>query len=75
MLFLDSSLRTQYYDHFSAFKETIDSTIDAICDRSKRVIDKLIDESVQIFDNTLAPINGNSFAAGHTRGNKAAIVA
>ena len=54
-------LRTKYYDQFSDFTETIDSIIEDTCDGSKALIDKLIGESVQIFD-TLVPINGNSFA-------------
>jgi len=55
-------LRTKYYDQFADFTETIDSIIDDTCCGSKELIDKLIGESVQIFD-TLVPINGNSFTA------------
>jgi len=55
-------LRTKYYDQFGDFKETIDSIIEDTCDGSKALIDKLIGESVQLFD-TLVPINGNAFAA------------
>jgi len=57
-----SRLRIKYYDQFGDFTETIDSIIEDTCDGSKALIDKLIGESVQIFD-TLIPINGNSFAA------------
>ena len=55
-------LRTKYYDQFGDFTKTIDSIIEDTCNGSKVLIDKLIGESVQIFDS-LVPINGNSFAA------------
>ena len=55
-------LRTKYYDQFGVFTETIDSIIEDTCNGSKELIDKLIGESVQIFD-MLVPINGNSFAS------------
>lgn len=57
-----SRLRSKYYNQFSEFKETIDSIIDDTGNGSKKLIDKLIGESVQIFD-TLVPINGNTFVA------------
>ena len=57
-----SRLRIKYYDQFGDFTETIDSIIEDTCDGSKALIDKLIGESVQLFD-TLVPINGNAFAA------------
>jgi transposase len=56
-----SRLRTKYYDQFGEFTETIDSIIEDTCSGSKELIDKLIGESVQVFD-ALVPINGNSFA-------------
>jgi transposase len=55
-------LRTKYYSQFDEFKETIDSIIEDTGKGSKKFIDNLIGESVQLFD-TLVPINGNSFAA------------
>jgi len=55
-----SKLRSKSYDQFNDFKETIDSIIDDTGKGSKKLIDKLIGESVQIFD-TLVPINDNSF--------------
>jgi transposase len=55
-----SRLRTKYYDRFDDFKETIDSIIDDTGKGNKKLIDKLIGESVQIFD-TLVPINDNTF--------------
>lgn len=53
-------LRSKYYDQFNNFKDTIDSIIEDTGKGSKNLIDKLIGESVQIFD-TLIPINDNSF--------------
>ena len=55
-----SKLRSKYYDQFDDFKKTINSVIDDTDKGSKKIIDKLIRESVQIFD-TLLPINGNTF--------------
>ena len=60
--YVKNRLRTKYYDQFGDFTETIDSIIEDTCYGSKALIDKLIGDSVQIFD-TLVPINGNSFAA------------
>ena len=55
-------LRSKYYDRFDDFKDTIDSIITDTGDASKKFIDKLIGESVQIFDN-LVPINEYSFVS------------
>jgi transposase len=66
-----SRLRTKYYDQFGDFKDTIDAIIEDTCDGSKELIDKLIGESVQIFD-TLVPINANSFAAEEPHSKKVA---
>jgi transposase len=57
-----SRLRSKYYDRFDDFKQTIDSIIEDSGNGSKNLIDKLIGDSVQLFD-TLVPINDNSFAA------------
>ena len=56
-----SRLRTKYYDQFDEFKKTIDSIIEDTGKGSKRLIDDLIGEPVQLFD-MLVPVNGNSFA-------------
>jgi transposase len=56
-----SCLRSKYYDKFDDFMETIDSIIEDTSKGSKKVIDNLIGESVQIFD-TLVPINENTYA-------------
>ena len=69
-----SRLRSKYYDHFDDFKETIDSIVQDTDKGSKKLIDKLIGESVQLFD-TLIPINGNSFAAEYVHMHRAGIAA
>jgi len=56
-----SKLRTKYYDQFYDFKKTIDLIIEDTDRGSKEFIDKLIGESVQLFDD-LVPINDNSYA-------------
>jgi transposase len=56
-----NKLRSKYYDQFGDFKKTINSIIEDTGKESKEIIDKLIGESVQIFDD-LVPINGNAFA-------------
>ena len=57
-----SKLRSKCYDQFDDFKNTIDSIVDETDKGSKKHIDKLIGESVQIFD-MLIPVNDNSFSA------------
>jgi transposase len=69
-----SRLRTKYYDRFDDFKETIDTIIDDTGKRSKQLIDKLIGESVQIFD-TLVPINDNTFIVDGVNEEKAYLAA
>jgi len=69
-----SRLRSKYYDQFDAFKETIDSIIEDTDRGSKELIDKLIGESVQIFD-TLAPINDNSFIVEKVKEKKGDLAA
>jgi transposase len=55
-----SKLRSKYYNQFDVFKESIDSIINDTDKGSKALIDRLIGESVQIFDS-LVPVNDNSF--------------
>ena len=55
-------LHSKYYDQFEVFKETIDSIVEDAGNESKELIDKLIGESVQIFD-AFVPINDNTFVA------------
>jgi len=56
-----SKLRSQYYDLFDTFVDTIDSIINDTDKGAKTLMNKLITQAVQIFD-TLIPINGNTFA-------------
>jgi len=58
--FTKSRLRTRYYDKFCAFTERIDSIIDNTCKSDKQLIDKLIGEKVQLFDE-LQPVTPNTF--------------
>jgi len=67
-------LRSKYYDRFDDFKDTIDSIIEDTGKVSKELIDKLIGESVQIFDK-LAPINDNSFVVKNDEKEKVYIAA
>jgi transposase len=57
-----NKLRSKYYDQFCNFTKTIDSIVEDTDKGSKALIDKLIGDSVQIFD-TLVPVNGNTFTA------------
>ena len=67
-------LRSKYYDKFDEFKERIDSIVDETDKGSKELIDKLIGDSVQMFD-TLVPVNENSFAAVNVGKGKAIVAA
>jgi len=69
-----SKLRSKYYGQFDNFKDTIDSIIEDTSKNSKKLIDKLIGESVQIFD-TLVPINENSFIPVKVNEKKPALIA
>lgn len=69
-----SRLRTKYYDKFDEFKTTIDSIVGDTHIGSKKLIDKLIGESVQIFD-TLVPINRNTFVSKNVDSGKETLVA
>jgi transposase len=69
-----SRLRSKYYDQFNNFKDTIDSIIKDTNNGNKRLIDKLIGESVQMFD-TLVPINENSFISINANENRDDLVA
>ena len=67
-------LRTKFYGQFYDFKKTIDSIIEDTDRGSKELIDKLIGESVQLFD-TLVPVNDNSYALEHANKEKDGIAA
>ena len=53
-------LRSRYYDQFKLFREQIDSIIDSADNHNKEIVDRLIGEKVQLFDDLIA-INENSF--------------
>ena len=67
-------LRSKYYSQFDDFKRTIDSIIEDTDKGNKEIIDKLIGESVQIFD-TLVPINDNTYAIDNCDKEKAGLAA
>ena len=67
-------LRSKYYDQFDHFKMTIDSIVEDADKGSKDLIDKLIGDSVQLFD-TLVPVNANSFAASDAKMDQVEIAA
>ena len=49
--FTKGELRTKYYDQFEVFKEKIDSIISSSTKENKGVINSLIGEKVQLFDD------------------------
>ena len=49
--FVKSELRTKYYDDFVVFKTKIDSIIKGVDKENKSIIDKLIGDKVQLFDD------------------------
>jgi transposase len=48
--FVKGKLRTQYYDNFNIFMQKIDSITNSTDKENKHVIDRLISEKVQFFD-------------------------
>jgi transposase len=69
-----SKLRSKYYNQFDVFKESIDSIINDTDKGNKALIDRLIGESVQIFDS-LVPVNDNSFVVIKTAKEEIALAA
>jgi transposase len=59
--FVKGKLRTQYYDQFDIFQEKIDFIVDSTSNENKSIVDKLISDKVQLFDD-LDPLDENSFA-------------
>jgi len=49
--FAKNKLRTKHYDNFDLFQQTIDSIVDSADKENKEVIDKLIGDKVQLFDD------------------------
>ena len=52
-------LRTKYYDRFDEFQQRIDSIVDNTDKEDKVLIDRLIGEKVQLFDELIACNNNN----------------
>jgi transposase len=69
-----SRLRSKYYDQFDSFKKAIDTIIGDTDKGSKALVDRLIGESVQIFDS-LVPVNANSFVACEANTEEATLAA
>jgi transposase len=65
-----SGLRTKYYDKFDAFQERIDSIVNNADKKDKVIIDRLIREKVQLFDDPL--LVGNSTVCNIGTANQAA---
>lgn len=59
--FVKGKLRTKYYDRFELFQEQIDSIVSNTSKGDKEVLDRLIGDKVQLFDELVA-INENTFA-------------
>jgi hypothetical protein len=55
-----SRLRSRYYCDFRVFKDTIDDIVVSAGGKSKPIVDKLIGEKVQLFDD-LKEVTGHSF--------------
>jgi hypothetical protein len=58
--FVKGKLRSRYYNQFEVFLEQIDTIIDSTDNLNKEIIDRLIGEKVQLFDD-LTAVNENSF--------------
>jgi hypothetical protein len=52
--------RSRYYNQFELFREQIDLIINSTDNLNKEIVDRLIGEKVQLFDDLIA-INENSF--------------
>jgi transposase len=61
-------LRSRYYNQFDVFRQQIDSIINSAANLNKEIVDRLIGEKVQLFDDLIA-INENSFKRGQESPN------
>jgi hypothetical protein len=52
--------RSRYYNRFDLFREELDSIIDSTDNLNKEIVDRLMGEKVQVFDDLIA-INETSF--------------
>jgi transposase len=57
--YVKSGLRTKYYDKFDVFQERIDSIVNNADKKDKAIIDRLIGEKVQLFDDLLVVANSS----------------
>ena len=68
--YVKSRLRTKYYDKFEVFQEKIDSIVNNADKKDKALIDRLIGEKVQLFDDPL--VVGNSSVCRFIKNEKQA---
>jgi transposase len=68
--YVKSGLRTKYYDKFDVFQERIDSIVNNADKKDRAIIDRLIGEKVQFFDDPL--VAGNSSACNFMTTKQAA---
>ena len=68
--YVKSRLRTKYYDKFEVFQEKIDSIVNNADKKDKALIDRLIGEKVQLFDDPL--VVGNSSVCRFIKNEKKA---
>lgn len=59
--FVKTRLRSRYYNDFDAFKERIDSIITSTATENRELMETLIGEEVQLFDN-LVPVTEHTYA-------------
>ena len=67
--FVKSQLRTKSYEQFDIFRETIDSIVNSTDNKNKDIVNKLINEKVQLFDD-LKAINKNTFVINESKINQ-----
>jgi transposase len=68
--YVKNGLRTKYYDKFDVFQERIDSIVNNADKKDKAIIDRLIGEKVQLFDNPL--VVGNTSVCSFMSAKQAA---
>lgn len=62
-----SRLRTKYYEQFDEFQEKIDSIVSSTDKQDKAIIDRLIGEKVQLFDELIAVNNDPVYNFVHVK--------
>ena len=61
--FVKARLRTRFYNDFGRFCATIDGLVASTVSANKTIVEKLISEKVQLFDDLVA-VNENTFQMG-----------